>query len=252
MDVITQRPIYYDVEGDKQSKREERQKQRQDRNKEREGRKPSPEQIRKKEEKPERVKLTRDQKQEGRSQRREERKAKRTAKRLIKVNEGGKRKFLFPLTRVRNGKKKNADNTVTTVEAQNIVTIPNVGDFDKMEILKATKIDFVNITPETVLRQSTMITPASNPSSANESDTQSTENIVAIEVPEEKVTVADDGIAYASGDVNREEAPVDGTLPGDEKKGWWSEQKKATKVFVIAGSLAVVGTIVYLVIKNRR
>ena len=250
MEVITQRPIYYNVEGDNKPTREQAEKtareKREARRQEREKNKTP------KTEKPEKVGLTREQKQQGRATRRAERKANRIAKRLIKVKKEGKDKFFYPLTRVRNGKKKNADNTVTEVKAENIVTIPNVGDFDKMEILKATKIDFVNITPETVLKQSTMITPTANPGSATESDTQPTENIVAIEVPQDKITIADDGNPYASGDVNREEAPVDGTSLDDTKKGWWKEQKPATKVFIIAGSLAVVGTIVYLVIKNRR
>ena len=156
------------------------------------------------------------------------------------------------MTRVRNGKKKNSDNSITEVKTENIVTIPNVGDFDKMEVLKATKIDFVNITPETVLKESTMITPAQNPTSATESDTQPQETIVAVEVPEEKVVVADDGNTYASGDLNREEAPVDGTQITDDKQGWWSKQKKGTKALIIVGSLAVVGTIVYLVIKRNK
>ena len=37
-----------------------------------------------------------------------------------------------------------------------------------------------------------------------------------------------------------------------EKTNWWSKQAKTTKGLIIVGSLAVVGTIVYLVIKNRK
>lgn len=250
MEVITKRPVYLNVEGDKKPTREQAERtareKREERRREREKNKTD------KAPKSEKVNLEREKKQQEREKRRAERRANRTAKRLIKVKKDGLTKFFYPLTRVRNGKKKNSDNSVTEVKAENIVTIPNVGDFDKMEVLKATKIDFVNITPQTVLKESTLITPAANPTSATESDTKPEETIVAVEVPKEKVVLADDGNPYASGDLDREEKATDDTLIEDDKKSWWSKQEKTTKGLIIVGSLTIVGAIVYMIVKRNK
>lgn len=160
MNIITNRPIYSNLEGEekltplglteipsklsapttmqtekqkKQAEREKRQAERKD---------------------------TRGKNKVERKDKRAERKARRQANRLLRAKDKtGKKRWFYPISRVFNGKKYKKDGTVEVVAASDIVTTSNGAQFDKKEIAAATGIPANQVTAQTV-EANAVITPA--------------------------------------------------------------------------------------------
>jgi hypothetical protein len=189
---------------------------------------------------------------QARAQRRTDRKAKRNAKKLILVKTPRSKdpKFFFPLQKLRLSKRKKgkyekvyADGTISEVDATMVITDPNTGAvYDKKEISNATGVPTTTITPETLksFETTTTVDPTTN---------QTTESI---EVNDNLVSGAEDGNAYLNSDIQGSQEPPQNVAEDDKKKE--DENKpmsKTTKIVIGVAVTAIVGLIVYAVVKGR-
>lgn len=151
MNIITNRPIYSNLEGEEKltplglteipsklsapttmlTEKQKRQAEREKRQAER--------------------KDTRGKNKVERKDKRAERKARRQANRLLRAKDKtGKKRWFYPISRVFNGKKYKKDGTVEVVAASDIVTTSSGAQFDKKEIAAATGIPANQVTAQTV------------------------------------------------------------------------------------------------------
>jgi hypothetical protein len=160
MNIITNRPIYSNLEGEEkltplglteipsklsapttmQTEKQKKQAEREKRQAER--------------------KQTRGEKKVVRQENRAERKARRQANRLLRAKDKtGKKRWFYPISRIFNGKKYKKDGTVEVVAASDIVTTSSGAQFDKKEISIATGIPANQVTAQTV-EANAVVTPA--------------------------------------------------------------------------------------------
>jgi hypothetical protein len=189
---------------------------------------------------------------QARSKRRTDRKAKRNAKKLIlvKTPRSADPKFFFPLQKLRLSKKKKgkyektyADGTTSEVDRTMVVTDPNTGAvYDKKEISNATGVPLETVTPQTIKSVETTTTV----------DPNTNQPTLAIEVNDNLISGADDGNAYLNNDTQGSEEK-DANVADDDKKKEGEKQPmtKTTKIIIGVAVTAVVGLIVYAVVKGR-
>ena len=182
------------------------------------------------------------------------RKAKRNAKKLLRVSKPGGTKFFYPLTQLFGKKKKNKDGTTTDIAPENSVVVKNSAgkttELDKVELAKALDIPVSQVTPAKV-QEVVVNVPAATAGSvtASETSTPAGEPVLAIEVKDANVTIADDGSAYLSSET---QLPGETKNVADEDK---EAQKKAKigKIILISGAIiVVVGAILYFVNKEQK
>jgi hypothetical protein len=124
-----------------------------------------------------------------------------------------------------------------------VITDPNTGAvYDKKEISNATGVPTTTITPETLksFETTTTVDPTTN---------QTTESI---EVNDNLVSGAEDGNAYLNSDIQGSQEPPQNVAEDDKKKE--DENKpmsKTTKIVIGVAVTAIVGLIVYAVVKGR-
>lgn len=188
---------------------------------------------------------------QARAKRRTDRKAKRNAKKLIlvKTPRSADPKFFFPLQKLRLSKRKKgkyektyADGTIGEVDQKNTVTDSTGAVYDKKEVSNATGIPTPAITPTTLTQVETVT--VQDPTTGG--------NTTAVEVKDENVSGASDGNAYLESDVQGSQEKVENVADDDKKKeeevkGW----STTTKVIVGVSALAVVGLIIYAVVKGK-
>lgn len=272
MNIITDRPIYSNVEGETKLKplgtteipsklaapttmQTEKQKKQAAREKRRAERKE-----------------TRGENRAVRQGNRAERKAKRKANRLLRAKDKtGKKRWFYPIARVFNGKKYKKDGTVEVVAASDIVTTSSGAQFDKKDISAATGTPANQVTAQTVEANAVM-TPANT--TVTENTTLSpfiaaqSENVAATTDPTAKmstiyypvsdnkeVTQTSDGATYLSEETIPMEEPEleDGT--GLPKKNQEEEPKKGLGVWAWVGISAIVvglGVATVLIIKMSK
>lgn len=89
--------------------------------------------------------------QEERKEKRATRKAKRLAKRLTRAKDKtGRKKWFYPISRVFKGKKKEKDGSIVDVPQSNVVTASNGAQFDKKDISMATGTPIEQVTTQVV------------------------------------------------------------------------------------------------------
>lgn len=187
----------------------------------------------------------------ARSKRRTDRKAKRNAKKLLLIQKtrSDEPKFFFPLQKLRLSKKKKGeyektypDGSKAEIKADDVVIDPTTGDaYDKKEIANATGTNPKDVNPNTLKEKET----------ADVTDPTTKEKTKAIEVPDSNVSGANDGNAYLQSDVQgSNEAPQDVAEDDKNKDGekGWSTTKK---VVVGVGVVAIVGLVIYAVLKGK-
>jgi len=188
---------------------------------------------------------------EARAKRRTDRKAKRNSKKLLLIQStrSAEPKFFFPLQKLRLSKtKKNKyektypDGSKAELSPDDVVIDPTTGNaYDKNEIAKATGTNSQNVNANTLKEKET----------ANVTDPTTKEKTKAIEVPDANVSGANDGNAYLESDVQgSNEAPQDVAEDDKNKDGekGWSTTKK---VVVGVSVLAIVGLVIYAVVKGK-
>lgn len=105
-------------------------------------------------------KVTRAENKGERKEKRAERKARRQANRLVRAKDKtGKKRWFYPIARVFNGKKRLKDGTVVEVAATDIVTTSNGAQYDKKDVSIATGIPAAQVTAKTV-ETNAVVTPA--------------------------------------------------------------------------------------------
>lgn len=188
---------------------------------------------------------------QARAKRRADRKAKRNSKKLLLIQStrSNEPKFFFPLQKLRLSKKKKGvyektypDGSKAEIKADDVVIDPTTGDaYDKKEIANATGTNPKDVNPNTLKEKET----------ANVTDPTTKEKTKAIEVPDSNVSGANDGNAYLQSDVQgSNEAPQDVAEDDKNKDGekGWSTTKK---VVVGVSVLAIVGLVIYAVVKGK-
>jgi hypothetical protein len=189
---------------------------------------------------------------QARAKRRTDRKAKRNAKKLIlvKTPRSADPKFFFPLQKLRLSKKKKgkyektyADGTTSEVDRTMVVTDPNTGAvYDKKEISNATGVPLETVTPQTIKSVETTTTV----------DPNTNQPTLAIEVNDNLVSGAQDGNAYLNSDIQGSQEKDENVADDDKKKeGEKQPMTKTTKIIIGVAVTAVVGLIVYAVVKGR-
>ena len=188
---------------------------------------------------------------QARAKRRTDRKAKRNSKKLLLIQKtrSGEPKFFFPLQKLRLSKRKKgkyektyADGTVGEVDEKNTVTDSTGAVYDKKEVSNATGIPTPAITPTTLTQVETVT--VQDPTTGG--------NTTAVEVKDENVSGASDGNAYLESDIQGSQEPQQNVADDDKKKE--DENKpmsKTTKIVIGVAVTAIVGLIVYAVVKGR-
>lgn len=182
MNIITDRPIYSNLEGETkltplgtteipsklaapttmQTEKQKRQAERAKRQAER--------------------KETRAGKREVRQENRAVRKAKRQANRLLRAKDKtGKKRWFYPIARVFKGKKRLKDGTVVEVASTDIVTTSSGAQYDRKDVSIATGIPAAQVTALTIETQGVTIP-------ANTTVTENTTLSPFISRPPEKVS----------------------------------------------------------------
>jgi len=178
-----------------------------------------------------------------RQEKRASRKASRTAKKLLRAKDkNGKKRWFYPLSQVFKGKKKAADGSIVEVAQKDIVTTSNGTQFDKTEISKAMGIPVENITASTVensavthpanskITENTQLTDfKKNPPEPASKSTESVQNlnemtIVSVGVSDSREIISlPTGETYLSQETllqeEQEPDPKKKTTPAEEQKG---------------------------------
>jgi hypothetical protein len=178
-------------------------------------------------------KTARKQRRSDRKQKRLDKKPKTNAKKLTvfrKAGGDGTERYLFDLTKLKFGKKKKKDGTLTDVPKGETATItdPTTGktvEVDKKEISNATGIPQEKLTQKTI-EKAVIVNPETKE--------------LSIEVPEKLVEMANDGEVYVSTDIQDvNEKPKD-----VDEKGLTKNQKIV--LWSVGGvALLIVGYLVY-------
>jgi hypothetical protein len=189
-----------------------------------------------------------------RVEKRSGRKAKRNAKRLIRMEKLGKKKFFYPLTKILGKKKKYKDGSSIEVPAANTVVVTTkdgkTASLDKTEIAKALNIPESEVTPAKVQEVVVNVPPSSAVVAAQETGTPSGEPVIAIEVKDADVTIADDGSAYLSDDTQSEDEKIKDVADDDKAK---QKKIKIGRILLISGAVIVVlGAVVYFMNRNSK
>ena len=229
IEVETTRPVYSNAEGDKKSRK-----------------------VRAGSRKDSRTGVS--EKQQSRDLKRANRKAKRNAKRLIRMEKQGKKKFFYPLTKIFGKKKKYKDGSTIEVPAENTVVVSTndgrTASLDKTEIAKALNIPESQVTPAKVQEVVVNVPQASAGPAANETGTPSGEPVLAIPVKDEDVTIADDGSAYLSDDTQSQNEELKNVADDDKEA---QKKKKIGKIILISGVVIIVlGAVVYFMNKGAK
>jgi hypothetical protein len=204
-----------------------------------------------------------EQRQANRQTRRSERKkaradkkAKKNSKRLVlfKKKDGSER-FLFPLSKLKFGKKKYKDGTETEIKKEDQVTIkaPNgeTAIVDKQEVAKAIGKPASEVTQAEVQAKVTIVpqTMVTEQGVNNEVQQPIQEPVIAIEVAENLVESANNGELYVATDlqnINEKEKDVK-----EEERGLTKTQKIVLWSAVGVGAI-LIGYIIYKsVTKNK-
>jgi hypothetical protein len=175
-------------------------------------------------------KATRTANRSARKQARKDKKAKKNSKRLVlfKKKDGSER-FLFPLSKIKLGKKKYKDGTENTVSEKDQVkvTTPSgeTATVDKKEVAKAMGVDPNTVTQADIQKAVTVVPPTVvNEQKVNTEVVQpATEPVIAVEVPEQNVESAGDGELYVATDLQPITEPTKDVK--DEEKGLTKTQK---------------------------
>jgi hypothetical protein len=173
--------------------------------------------------------LARSERKEARFQRNKDRKFKRNAKKLVLIKTQGRENYLFPISRVRLGKKKYKDGTEGTVaeKDQLKVNAPNgeVATVDKKEVAKAMGVNPNTVTQADVQRMITVIPRSVVQQQGVNAEVNQTANepVFAVNVPENNVETAFNGELYVTSDLqNTNETEKD---VKEEEKGLTKTQK---------------------------
>ena len=262
MNIITDRPIYSNLEGEEKltplglteipsklsapttmlTEKQKRQAEREKRQAER--------------------KDTRGKNKVERKDKRAERKARRQANRLLRAKDKtGKKRWFYPISRVFNGKKYKKDGTVEVVAASDIVTTSSGAQFDKKEIAAATGVSTAQVTAQ-MFEANAVVTPANT--TVTENTTLSpfiaaqTENVatntnttpeqiakmstVVVPIADNKqVTQTSDGATYLSEEtIPMEEPEVDEDVNMRLKTQQEEEPKKGLGLWGWVGISAIV------------
>lgn len=178
-------------------------------------------------------------KKENRKSKRADRKAKRTANKLKKVNG----KWVKPISKLKNGKKQNADGTTTTVPKSDQVTDANGNTYDKKDIASAAGIAAAGINKKTL--ESIPKTTVEDPNGGG--------STLGIDVPDSNVVQTETGDFYAAGDTlpatNTPESSGSAESSGEEEK---KPMSTTVKVLIGVGVAATIGAIIYVVAKSGK
>ena len=193
------------------------------------------------------------QSQAVRRQKRSDRKAKRNAKRLIRIENRGQKKFFYPLTKIFGKKKKYKDGSTIEVPAENTVVVSTkdgrTSSLDKTEIAKALNIPESQVTPAKVQEVVVNVPAASAVVAAQETGTPTNEPVLAIEVRDADVTVTDDGSAYLSDDTQSQEQDLN--VKDDDKAA--QKKIKIGRIILISGiAIVVIAGVIYFMSKESK
>lgn len=190
----------------------------------------------------------RSKRKEARFIRNTNRKNKRNSKKLTLISTAGRENFLFPINRVRLGKKRYKDGIEETIRPKDQinVTAPNgeTATVDKKEVAKAMGINPNTITQADVQRAITIVPQnVVRQQGTNVEVGQSiNEPVLAITVPENNVETAFDGVHYITDDLqntNEKEKDVK-----EEERGLTKTQKTILYTGVSVAVL-LIGFIIY-------
>lgn len=188
-----------------------------------------------------------------RGQKRTDRKAKRNAKRLIRMENKGQKKFFYPLTKIFGKKKKYKDGSTIDVPAENTVVVSTkdgkTASLDKTEIAKALNIPESQVTPAKVQEVIVNVPATETIAVGQETGLASPYPVLAVEVKDADITITDDGSAYLSADTQ---------LPGETKNVADDDkaaQKKIKigKIILISGiAIVVIAGVIYFMNKESK
>jgi hypothetical protein len=158
------------------------------------------------------------------------------------------------LTKILGKKKKYKDGSSIEVPAANTVVVTTkdgkTASLDKTEIAKALNIPESEVTPAKVQEVVVNVPPSSAVVAAQETGTPSGEPVIAIEVKDADVTIADDGSAYLSDDTQSEDEKIKDVADDDKAK---QKKIKIGRILLISGAVIVVlGAVVYFMNRNSK
>ena len=190
----------------------------------------------------------------NRAEKRSGRKAKRNAKKLIRMENKGKKKFFYPLTKIFGKKKKYKDGSTIEVPAENTITVTTkdgkTASLDKTEIAKALNIPESQVTPAKVQEVVVNVPQSSAVVAAQETGTPAGEPVIAIEVKDADVTIAEDGSAYLSDDTQSQDEQLKNVADDDKAA---QKKIKIGKILLISGVVIVVlGAVVYFMNQGEK